>query len=267
MSRIVYRLLALAVFGLGLYSPAAEAQGKSKKKVPKPTTIVCEVPIAGSVAQSKLSALAVTGGVELSAVSLIELPYAPNALAPVISEETISLHHGKHLAGYVNNLNKLRAGTELEQATLGDIVRKSEGGLFNNAGQVLNHNLYFLQFAPKPRTAKPEGNLAKAIERQWGGFDAMRTLMEDRGAKLFGSGWLWLVMTREGQLDVVSEVNGSNPIVRGMVPLLGFDLWEHAYYLDYRNRRADHIKALWQIVDWDVVEARYNVCQISCGRN
>lgn len=267
MSRIVYRLLTLAMIGLCLHGTTAEAQKKNKKKLSNPKVAVCEARNFESVVEGKISPLAVTGGVELSAVSLIELPYPINALAPVISEETVSLHHGKHLAGYVNNLNKLRKGTELEHASLGDVVRKAEGGLFNNAGQVLNHNLYFLQFNPKPRTSKPEGHLAKAIDRQWGGFDAMRALMEERGGKLFGSGWLWLVVTREGQLDVVSEANGSNPIVREMIPLLGFDLWEHAYYLDYRNRRAEHIKALWQIIDWDVIEARYNACRISCGRN
>lgn len=268
MSQIVSRIFTLAILGFCLHLPSAFDQGKAKKNNNTSSTTLTPVVCGFStVSPTSVSKLAITGGAELSSVSLIELPYATNELAPIISEETIKLHHGKHLAGYVNNLNKLRKGTDFEQATLGDIVRKAEGGLFNNAGQVLNHNLYFLQFSPMPSKTKPERKLAQAIQSQWGSFEAMCQLMEERGGKLFGSGWLWLVMTPEGQLDIVTEVNGSNPIVRGMTPLLGFDLWEHAYYLDYRNRRAEHIKALWQIIEWSVVEARYEACRISCGRN
>lgn len=228
-------------------------------------TIACS--FALDLHAQKASDEVVTGGRNEKQIKLIELPYATDALSPVISKATIELHHGKHLAGYVNNLNRLIKGTEFEGMALGEIVCKSKGGIFNNAGQTLNHNLYFLQFAPKPRHSQPIGRLAQAIQRQWGGFAALRQVMEQTGGKLFGSGWLWLVVNTEGQLEVVTEANGSNPIVRGMNPLLGFDLWEHAYYLDYQNRRADHIKALWQIIDWEVIELRYQSSNTSCGIN
>lgn len=187
--------------------------------------------------------------------TLIDLPYAPDALAPVISEQTIRLHHGKHLQGYVNNVNRLKRGTAFEQvADLERIVRESKGSLFDNAGQLLNHNLYFTQFAPGG--TRPEGVILKLITERWGSMETFQRTFEAEGAKLFGSGWLWLVQTPQGSLDIVREPNGSNPVVNGLTPLLGVDLWEHAYYLDYQNRRADHIAALWQIIDWRVVSSR-----------
>nr|WP_314669334.1 superoxide dismutase [uncultured Porphyromonas sp.] len=188
---------------------------------------------------------------------LITLPYAADALAPVISKETVEFHHGKHLLAYVNTLNSLIPGTEFENADLLDIVRKSEGKLFNQAGQVLNHNLYFTQFGPNAGGA-PKGALADAIAKEWGSFEAFQAAFLEACTGLFGSGWVWLASDENGVLTIEKEPNAGNPIRKGLNPLLGFDVWEHSYYLSYQNRRADHIKDLWSIVRWDVVEERYN---------
>ena len=188
---------------------------------------------------------------------LITLPYAADALAPVISKETVEFHHGKHLLTYVNTLNSLIPGTEFENADLLDIVRKSEGKIFNQAGQVLNHNLYFTQFGPNAGGA-PKGALADAIAKEWGSFEAFQAAFLEACTGLFGSGWVWLASDENGVLTIEKEPNAGNPIRKGLNPLLGFDVWEHSYYLSYQNRRADHIKDLWSIVRWDVVEERYN---------
>ncbi len=188
---------------------------------------------------------------------LMTLPYAPEALEPVISRETIGFHHGKHLATYVNNLNALLPGTEFEGKALEEIVEKATGAVFNNAGQILNHNLYFGQFCPKPAKAAPAGKLAEAIGAQFGSFEAFKEEFQKKGTTLFGSGWVWLSADADGKLVITQETNAGNPLQRGLKPLLTFDVWEHAYYLDYQNRRPDHLAALWQIVDWDVVEQRY----------
>ncbi len=188
---------------------------------------------------------------------LIDLPYAPEALEPVIGARTLSFHHGKHLQGYVNNLNALLPGSPYEGLALEEIVRRADGAVFNNAGQILNHNLYFTQFrAPREGNA-PTGALAAAIDRQWGSFEAFRKEFEAKGAGLFGSGWVWLSAEADGTLVVTQEPGAGNPVTKGLRPLLTFDVWEHAYYLDWQNRRADHLKALWSIVDWDVIEKRY----------
>ena len=187
---------------------------------------------------------------------LIQLPYAPDALAPAISAETLSFHHGKHLAGYVNTLNSLIEGTEFADASLEEIVCKSEGTLFNNAGQTLNHNLYFTQFAPNAGGA-PTGKLLAAIEAKWGSFEAFQQEFLTACTTLFGSGWAWLAATAAGELVITKEPNGRNPVVHGLRPLMGIDVWEHAYYLSYQNRRADHIKDVWGIIDWSVVASRY----------
>ena len=187
---------------------------------------------------------------------LIQLPYAPDALEPAISAETLSFHHGKHLAGYVNTLNSLIEGTEFANATIEEIVCKSEGPIFNNAGQLLNHNLYFTQFAPNAGGA-PKGKLLDAIVAKWGSFEAFQAEFLTACTTLFGSGWAWLAAKEDGELVITKEPNGSNPIVHGLRPLMGIDVWEHAYYLSYQNRRADHIKDIWAIVDWDVVASRY----------
>ena len=189
--------------------------------------------------------------------SLIELPYSANALEPVISVQTIGFHHGKHLLTYVNNLNKLLEDSSLKGKSLEEVVVSAEGGVFNNAGQILNHNLYFTQFAAPRQGNKPVGKLAVTIEKQFGSFDAFCKEFEQKGATLFGSGWVWLASDAEGKLQIVQEGNAGNPLKRGLTPLLTFDVWEHAYYLDYQNRRADHLAALWQIVNWEEIERRY----------
>ena len=185
------------------------------------------------------------------------LPYALDALEPVISKQTLEFHHGKHLAAYVNNLNGLLPASGFEDATLEEIVRRAMGGILNNAGQILNHNLYFEQFAGKPAKTEPTGPLAEAIVRDFGSFNAFKETFQKSGATLFGSGWVWLSADKDGKLAISQEGNAANPIQRGLKPLLTFDVWEHAYYLDYQNRRPDHLAALWQIVDWDVIEKRY----------
>ena len=187
---------------------------------------------------------------------LIQLPYADDALEPVISKQTIEFHHGKHLQAYVNNLNNLIQGTKFENADLETIVKESDGAIFNNAGQILNHNLYFLQFSPKGG-GQPSGKLAEAIVAKWGSFENFQKEFEAAGVGLFGSGWVWLAADDKGNLSITKEVNAGNPLTQGLKPLLTFDVWEHAYYLDYQNRRADYLKSLWKIVDWKVVESRY----------
>jgi Fe-Mn family superoxide dismutase len=193
----------------------------------------------------------------MATFELIQLPYAPNALEPVISAETIHFHHGKHLQAYVNNLNGLLPGSGLEEASLEDIVKRSEGGIFNNAGQILNHNLYFTQFHAPQENNIPIGTVAEAIEKQFGSFDAFREEFQKKGVTLFGSGWVWLSADKEGKLVITQEQNAGNPILKGLKPLLTFDVWEHAYYLDYQNRRPDHLATLWQIVNWEIIEQRY----------
>ena len=188
---------------------------------------------------------------------LMALPYAIDALEPVISKQTLEFHHGKHLAGYVSNLNALLPGSGFEEASLEEIVCKASGGMLNNAGQILNHNLYFGQYcAPKADNA-PTGKLAEAIVRDFGSFEAFKEAFQKGGATLFGSGWVWLSADKDGKLVITQETNAANPIQNGLKPLLTFDVWEHAYYLDYQNRRPDHLAALWQIVDWNVIEQRY----------
>ena len=188
---------------------------------------------------------------------LVELPYASNALEPVISAETLSFHHGKHLQTYVNNLNGMLPGSPLEGLSLEEVVSKSEGGIFNNAGQILNHNLYFTQFAAPKENNQPVGKLAEVIKKQYGSFDTFKEEFEKKGATLFGSGWVWLSADKDGSLYITQETNASNPITKGLKPLLTFDVWEHAYYLDYQNRRPAHLNALWQIINWEAVNNRY----------
>ena len=195
---------------------------------------------------------------------LIDLPYSLDALAPVISQQTLEFHYGKHLQAYVDNLNKLLPGSGLEGLSLEEIVAKSSGALFNNAGQVLNHNLYFTQF--KPTSAMPgqssvipglTGNLKAQIEKQWGTLDTFKSDFESKGTTLFGSGWVWLQANATGELSIAQYSNADNPVAHGLKPLLTFDVWEHAYYLDYQNRRAAHLSALWQIIGWEEIEKRY----------
>ena len=190
---------------------------------------------------------------------LMTLPYATEALEPVISRETLSFHHGKHLAAYVNNLNTLLPGSGMESLSLEEIVCQATGGIQNNAGQILNHELYFGQFAAPKQDNVPSGKMAEAIARDFGSFEAFKEEFQKKGATLFGSGWVWLSADKDGKLVITQEANAANPIQKGLTPLLTFDVWEHAYYLDYQNRRPDHLAALWQIVDWKVVEGRMTV--------
>jgi Fe-Mn family superoxide dismutase len=187
--------------------------------------------------------------------ALAPLPYPSHALEPSISRQTMELHHGKHLAAYINNVNHAISGTSLEKLPLEDIYRTTTGSLQENAGQVLNHRLYFEQFSPQGG-GEPSGALAEAICKQWNTFADFKLEFERRAINLFGSGWTWLAMQEDSTLVIVQEPNGHNPIRHGYIPLLGFDVWEHAYYLDYQNRRAEHIAALWNIVDWREIERR-----------
>jgi len=188
--------------------------------------------------------------------SLPELPYAQNALEPIISEKTISFHYGKHHLTYVNNLNGLVVGTEFEEADLDTIVKKSEGPIFNNAAQIWNHNFYFLSLTPVKGSA-PSDKLVAAIDETWGSLEAFKDEFNKATVSVFGAGWGWLVKDADGKLSIAKESNAGNPLTRGLTPLLTFDVWEHAYYLDYQNRRADYVAALWDLVDWNVVSERY----------
>ena len=190
--------------------------------------------------------------------TLIQLPYAPTALEPVVSAQTLSFHHGKHLQGYVNNLNAALPGSPFEGLSLEEIVRRADGAVFNNAGQILNHNLYFTQFQAPVEDNAPTGKLAAQIEKQWGSLEAFQTEFVAKGASLFGSGWVWLSAQADGTLVISQEPGAHNPVEKGLKPLLTFDVWEHAYYLDYQNRRPDHLKALWRIVNWEEIERRYD---------
>ena len=187
---------------------------------------------------------------------LISLPYEANALEPVISAQTIGFHHGKHLQGYVNNLNAAIEGTPFADKDLVEIVKTATGGMLNNAGQILNHNLYFQQFRSPLAGNKPTGKLAEAIDAQFGSFEEFQKAFVQAGTSLFGSGWVWLSADAGGKLIITQETNAANPVQKGLRPLLTFDVWEHAYYLDYQNRRPDHLNALWQIVDWEVIGNR-----------
>ena len=190
--------------------------------------------------------------------TLIDLSYSKDALEPVISAKTMEFHYGKHLQAYVDNLNKLLPGSGLEELPLEEIVKQSSGAIFNNAGQVLNHNLYFAQFGAADKVANaPRGTLAAQIEKQWGSVDAFKDEFVAKGVGLFGSGWVWLSAQADGTLVITQEPGASNPVVKGLKPLLTFDVWEHAYYLDYQNRRAAYLAELWKIVDWSVIEERY----------
>ncbi len=184
------------------------------------------------------------------------LPYAPDALAPVISATTIDFHYGKHEKAYIDTLNSLIEGTPFDEMSLEEIICKSEGKLFNNAAQAWNHIFYFFQFSPNG-LKEPSGALREQIENQFESVDAFKKKFEEAGATLFGSGWVWLSADDKGTLFITQGGNASNPMTQGLKPILTFDVWEHAYYLDYQNRRADYLHSLWDIVDWDIVGIRY----------
>ena len=190
-------------------------------------------------------------------IQMPPLPSAPNALEPVISEQTINFHYGKHLQNYVNTLNNLIKGTELEGKSVEEIVKVApEGPVFNNAGQTLNHTLYFIQFKSPVSGNVPQGKIAEAINASFGDFETFKKEFTQAAVSLFGSGWAWLSQAQRGKLVITKEPNGGNPLRSGLNPLMGIDVWEHAYYLDYQNRRPDHIAAVWDIIDWEVVGKR-----------
>ena len=203
---------------------------------------------------------------KINMFTLIELPFSPEALEPVISARTLSFHHGKHLLGYVNNLNALLPGSPYEGLALQEIMQRANpafgasgnAAVFNNAGQILNHNLYFMQFRAAQDENAPQGALAAQIAKQFGSLAAFQAEFVAKGAGLFGSGWVWLSANSDGTLVITQEPGANNPVTKGLTPLLTFDVWEHAYYLDYQNRRPDHLKALWPIINWAEIERRYN---------
>ena len=188
--------------------------------------------------------------------SLPQLPYATDSLAPIISKETIEYHYGKYEKTYIDNLNNLIKGTPYEEMTLEDIIRKATGSLFNNAAQAWNHIFYFFSFSPDGG-GFPKGELLEAITTHFGSFEVLKKQFVEAGTTLFGSGWVWLSSDNDGKLIISQGSNASNPLTEGLTPLLTFDVWEHAYYLDYQNRRADALNALWDIIDWDIIESRY----------
>lgn len=184
------------------------------------------------------------------------LPYSLAALAPVISPTTIEYHYGKHEKAYIETLNKLIEGTEYENMTLEEIIVKSEGKLFNQASQAWNHILYFFQFSPTGKR-EPIGTIRDRIEEQFGSFEEFKSKFEEAGTTLFGSGWVWLSADNDGKLFITQGSNAANPLTSGLRPILVFDVWEHAYYIDYKNLRGEYLKKLWDIVDWNKVERRY----------
>ncbi len=186
--------------------------------------------------------------------SLPDLPYAEDALAPHISAETIGFHYGKHHQAYVNNLNNLIAGTDFEGQPLEDIIRGSDGGVFNNAAQVYNHSFYWNCLSPTGDGALP-GTLTTAIDEAFGNFDAFKEAFTKAAATHFGSGWAWLVKNSEGKLEITSTANAGCPLSNGSTPLLTCDVWEHAYYIDYRNARPSYIETFWKLVNWEFVAA------------
>ena len=189
------------------------------------------------------------------AIELPALPYARDALAPHISAETIDYHYGKHHQAYVTNLNNLIKGTEFEAMDLVSIVKKAQGGMFNNAAQIWNHTFYWNSIAPKGG-GEPSGKLADAIKKAFGGFAQFKDDFSKLAAGTFGSGWAWLVQRADGSLGIVSTANAATPITGSDRPLLTCDVWEHAYYIDYRNARPKYIEAFWGLVNWDFAAAQ-----------
>lgn len=187
---------------------------------------------------------------------LPKLPYALNALEPHVSQKTLEFHYGKHHQAYVNNLNNLVPGTKFENANLEAIVMEADGPIFNNGAQVWNHTFYFHSFSPKGG-GEASGNLANAINKSFGSFSTFKENFSKAAATLFGSGWAWLVKKDDGTLEIIQEPNAGNPLKKGFKPILTCDVWEHAYYLDYQNRRPDHIEAFWKLIDWEAVGKRY----------
>ncbi len=190
------------------------------------------------------------------AFELPDLPYAKTALAPHISEETLEFHYGKHHQTYVTNLNNLVPGTEFEGLSLEEIITKSSGGIFNNAAQIWNHTFYWNSLSPNGG-GQPSGNLASAITASFGSFEAFKAEFTKCAVTTFGSGWAWLVKDKEGNLSLVSTSNAASPLTEGLTPLLTCDVWEHAYYIDYRNARPKYLDAFWSLVNWDFAATNF----------
>ncbi len=190
------------------------------------------------------------------AFELPSLPYEMDALEPYISKQTLEFHYGKHHLTYVNNLNKLIPGTSFENVSLEEIIKKAEGGIFNNGAQVWNHTFYWNCLTPNGGEA-PDGKLAEAINESFGSFDEFKEQFSTAAATLFGSGWAWLVKNTEEELEIVQTSNAGNPMRNGQTPLLTCDVWEHAYYLDKQNRRPAYIEDFWKLVDWKAVAKRF----------
>ena len=195
-------------------------------------------------------------GIHMTQHTLPELPYPKNGLAPHISEETLEYHYGKHHATYVKKLNKQIEGTEFESATLEEIISKASGGIFNNGAQVWNHSFYWNCMSPDGG-GEPEGSLADAIKKAFNSIDEFRQQFSDSAAGNFGSGWTWLVKNADGSLEIVNTGNAGNPLRDGKHPLLTCDVWEHAYYIDYRNSRPEYLEAFWKVVNWDFVAKNF----------
>ena len=193
-------------------------------------------------------------------ITVAELPYAYDALEPYISAETLHFHHDKHYAGYVAKLAELTEGTRYADMSLEEIVRSSDGAIFNNAAQALNHVIYFEQLAPKAKH-RPSGRLLRAIDERFGSLDELKKRMTNMATTLFGSGWVWLAADHDGELYILSKPNAGTPLTDGLIPLLCLDVWEHAYYIDYRNIRKDAIENLWRVIDWSVVDERYRATE------
>jgi len=188
--------------------------------------------------------------------TLPPLPYAMDALAPAISKETLEYHYGKHHQAYVTNLNNLIKGTEFENMSLEEIIKKSSGGIFNNAAQVWNHTFYWNCMAPNAGGA-PSGALAAAIDAKWGSFDNFKAEFSKSAVGNFGSGWTWLVKKADGSVDIVNTGNAGTPMTSGDTALLTCDVWEHAYYIDYRNLRAKYVETFWTLVNWKNAESLF----------
>ncbi|MDO7644807.1 MAG: superoxide dismutase [Fe], partial [Reinekea forsetii] len=184
------------------------------------------------------------------------LPYAIDALAPHISAETLEFHHGKHHATYVAKLNGLLPGSEFEGKSLEDIIKSSSGGVFNNAAQIWNHSFYWNSLSPNGG-GQPTGALADAINAKWGSFEAFQAALDDKAVNNFGSSWTWLVKNTDGTLDIVNTSNAGTPITGDQTPIITVDLWEHAYYIDYRNVRPNYLAAFWQLVNWEFGAANF----------
>ena len=194
---------------------------------------------------------------KITTYTLPILPYPGNALEPFISEETLANHHGKHVAAYVNNLNKLIPGSEYEGLFVEEIVQQAaDGPIYNNAGQVMNHRLYFEQFVPISQYKSPGRRLINAIDYHFGSMEIFKKQMIETAMSVFGSGWVWLATDTEGRMQIVKEMGGGNPWRHGMTPLLGIDCWEHSWYLDYAFDKKAHYESLWNIINWDVIESR-----------